>query len=131
MTVQNWTDEVADALERLNVADTLEELRHHIDALIDRLGKQEPQSEQGSEVAAQPDGLDRQIDSLGRKVESASSMLAQLTDLLESQSERIETIVVTHYPSSNSSCITSANKSYKPSSISLMMSMLPVSNQMV
>lgn len=92
LTVQNWTDEVADALERLNVADTLEELRHHIDALIDRLGKQEPQSEQGSEVAAQPDGLDRQIDSLGRKVESASSMLAQLTDLLESQSERIETI---------------------------------------
>jgi len=74
------------------VADTLEELRHHIDALIDRLGKSEPQDPQGSNVAAPSDGLDRQIDALGRKVESASSMLAQLTDLFESQSERIETI---------------------------------------
>jgi CheY-like chemotaxis protein len=92
LTVQNWTDEVAQALERLNVADTLEELRHHIDALIDRLGKSEPAKPPPVEEAASTDGLDRQIDALGRKVESASSMLAQLTDLFESQSERIETI---------------------------------------
>lgn len=92
MTVQNWTDEVAEALERLNVADTLEELRHHIDALIDRLGKAEPEKAPPPDVRASSDGLDRQIDALGRKVESASNMLAQLTDLFESQSERIETI---------------------------------------
>jgi CheY-like chemotaxis protein len=91
--VQNWTDEVAEALERLNVADTLEELRHHIDALIDRLGTAEPPSEvRASESSGSSEALDRQIDSLGRKVESASNMLAQLTDLFESQSERIETI---------------------------------------
>ncbi len=42
--------------------------------------------------AARENGLDRQIDSLGKKVEFASDMLAQLTDLLESQNERIETI---------------------------------------
>jgi CheY-like chemotaxis protein len=92
LTVQNWTDEVAEALERLNVADTLEELRHHIDALIDRLGKTDPAGELAPEPSGSSDGLDRQIDALGRKVESASSMLAQLTDLFESQSERIETI---------------------------------------
>lgn len=90
--MQNWTDEVAQALERLNVADTLEELRHHIDALIDRLGKPEPAKDSVPEAGASVDGLDRQIDALGRKVESASHMLAQLTDLFESQSERIETI---------------------------------------
>lgn len=92
LTVQDWTDEVAQALERLNVADTLEELRHHIDALIDRLGKSEPEKPSAPDAGASTDGLDRQIDSLGRKVESASNMLAQLTDLFESQSERIETI---------------------------------------
>jgi CheY-like chemotaxis protein len=92
LTVQNWTDEVEEALERLNVADTLEELRHHIDALIDRLGKSEPEKPSTPDVGASTDGLDRQIDALGRKVESASNMLAQLTDLFESQSERIETI---------------------------------------
>jgi len=90
--VQNWTDEVAEALERLNVADTLEELRHHIDALIDRLGKTDPPEAHVSEASVSSEALDRQIDALGRKVESASSMLAQLTDLFESQSERIETI---------------------------------------
>lgn len=92
LTVQDWTDEVAQALERLNVADTLEELRHHIDALIDRLGNSEPAKPSTPDAGASPDGLDRQIDALGRKVESASNMLAQLTDLFESQSERIETI---------------------------------------
>jgi CheY-like chemotaxis protein len=92
LTVQDWTDEVAEALERLNVADTLEELRHHIDALIDRLGQAEPAQAPTPDPSAASEGLDRQIDALGRKVESASSMLAQLTDLFESQSERIETI---------------------------------------
>jgi CheY-like chemotaxis protein len=92
LAVQNWTDEVAEALERLNVADTLEELRHHIDALIDRLGKSEPVKAPEPDASPSPDGLDRHIDALGRKVESASNMLAQLTDLFESQSERIETI---------------------------------------
>ena len=108
--VQNWTDTVAEALERLDVADTLEELRHHIDALISRLGESEarataaetaqrPERDTKRDVKrdAKPDAnhdeaLDKQIDSLGKKVEFASDMLAQLTDLLESQNERIETI---------------------------------------
>ncbi len=95
---QDWTDTVAEALERLDVADTLEELRHHIDALIHRLAESEarndaPTAEAAAAAAPNPDpALDRQIDSLGKKVEFASDMLAQLTDLLESQNERIETI---------------------------------------
>jgi len=52
LTVQDWTDEVAQALERLNVADTLEELRHHIDALIDRLGKSEPEKPSAPDASA-------------------------------------------------------------------------------
>lgn len=89
--MEKWTDEVTAALERLDVADTLEELRHHIDALIDRLSKPEA-GEAEPPKSHSVGGLDRQIDDLGHKVESASSMLAELTDLLESQSERIETI---------------------------------------
>jgi CheY-like chemotaxis protein len=95
---QDWTDTVAEALERLDVADTLEELRHHIDALIHRLAESEARNDAPAADAAEPaapnpdPALDRQIDSLGKKVEFASDMLAQLTDLLESQNERIETI---------------------------------------
>jgi chemotaxis family two-component system response regulator PixH len=93
---QDWTDTVAEALERLDVADTLEELRHHIDALIHRLAESEarndtPVAEPAGTATPDP-ALDRQLDSLGKKVEFASDMLAQLTDLLESQNERIETI---------------------------------------
>jgi CheY-like chemotaxis protein len=93
---QDWTDTVAEALERLDVADTLEELRHHIDALIHRLAESEARNDapvaEATPAAAPDPGLDRQLDSLGKKVEFASDMLAQLTDLLESQNERIETI---------------------------------------
>ena len=92
---QEWTDKVAEALERLDVADTLEELRHHIDSLIHRLAESEGRKDAPADAqttAVRDGALDRQIDSLGKKVEFASDMLAQLTDLLESQNERIETI---------------------------------------
>jgi CheY-like chemotaxis protein/polyhydroxyalkanoate synthesis regulator phasin len=90
--VQHWTDEVTAALEQLDVADTLEELRHHIDDLIQRLSKSEVEKPTAASEPQPDPPLDRQIDALGRKVESATSMLAELTDLLESQGERIETL---------------------------------------
>jgi CheY-like chemotaxis protein len=76
-------------LERLEVADTLQDLRRHIDELIEELSEKERASASSSEVSPE---LEHQIESLGNKVESASDLLAELTDLLEAQTERIETI---------------------------------------
>ena len=61
---QDWTDTVAEALERLDVADTLEELRHHIDALIHRLAESEAEKVAPSpqpDAAKRDEGLDGQI----------------------------------------------------------------------
>jgi CheY-like chemotaxis protein len=82
-------DAVTETLERLEVADTLQDLRRHIDDLIEELSEKERASASSSEVSPE---LEHQIESLGDKVESASDLLAELTDLLEAQTERIETI---------------------------------------
>jgi len=84
-------DPVAETLERLEVAQTLEDLRHHIDELIARLSSaaDAPRPTAAADVAPELEG---QIENLGNKVESASCLLAELADLLEAQAERIETI---------------------------------------
>jgi CheY-like chemotaxis protein len=94
-----WTRSVArslgESLEQFDVADTLEELRHNIDDLIRRLADHDEASERRPPVrqpAAVSEDIEGQIGSLGRKVEAASDLLAELTDLLEAQTERIETI---------------------------------------
>ena len=111
----NWVDRIEATLERLEVADTLEELRHNIDDLIRRLSdsdrdlgssdrpgpksdaKAPPLRRRHDDETRQSEGsqdsiLEDQISSLGSKVDGASDLLAQLSDLLDSQSERIETI---------------------------------------
>jgi len=94
-----WTRSVVrslgESLEQFDVADTLEELRHHIDDLIRRLAERDDAAERRAAVRQPPpvtDGVEAQIGALGRKVEAASDLLAELTDLLEAQTERIETI---------------------------------------
>ena len=88
---QPAADPVDETLERLEVADTLEDLRHHIDDLIARLSEQEQATVPASNPTL-PGELEGQLENLGGKVESASYLLAELADLLESQTERIETI---------------------------------------
>ena len=91
------SDKVTETLERLDVADNLEELRHQIDDLIERLSEKERETRTGArsgrgrapEVSTE---LEEQIGALGSKVERASDLLAELTDVLEAQNERIETI---------------------------------------
>ena len=86
-------DAGTETLERLDVADTLEELRHHIDDLIARLSEKEEQTQAPSRPSTGASSeLEHQIEALGGKVESASDLLAELTDILEAQTERIETI---------------------------------------
>jgi CheY-like chemotaxis protein len=75
------------------VADTLEDLRLNIDALIERLSASRSEESPSPAAEATPaDVLDHHIEDLGLKVEGATDLLAELADLLESQSERIETI---------------------------------------
>jgi len=76
------------------VADTLQDLRRHIDDLIGRLSEEEEHIVDPVDAAPSqaPEGLDTQIETLGHKIEGASDVLAELSDLLESQTERIETI---------------------------------------
>ncbi len=75
--------------EPSGVADTVEQLRQQIDELIRRIAA-------GGESAgidrSDPPGLEHQMEALGRKVDGASDLLAELTDILESQAERIETL---------------------------------------
>lgn len=85
-------DPVTETLERLEVADTIEDLRHHIDELIARLSEQENAGAPAAERARVSPDLEGQLENLGGKVESASCLLAELADLLEAQTERIETI---------------------------------------
>jgi len=74
----------------MDVAETIEELRRHIDELIGRLAEsgREPPARSGIDE----DRLVEQIEELGRKVEAASDLLAELADVLDAQTERIETI---------------------------------------
>ena len=89
---QSAADPVDETLERLEVADTLEDLRHHIDDLIARLSDQE-KAAAASTIDRRVSGeLEGQLENLGGKVDSASYLLAELADLLEAQTERIETI---------------------------------------
>jgi len=91
--------EQAPGSDRSGVDDTLEQLQQHIEVLIRRLG-QEQTGEVGDAASAgtapvaveSSPQLDSQIESLGRKVDSAADLLAELTDILEQQTERIETI---------------------------------------
>ncbi|MFQ5478077.1 MAG: PleD family two-component system response regulator [Candidatus Binatia bacterium] len=103
---------VAEAMERINVGETVESLRRQVDDLISQLASAEEAvaEEASQEIPRFPekdlavpdhggrirrgreDGLEAHIDSLGNKVDSATDMLAELTDILEAQAERIETI---------------------------------------
>ncbi len=89
-STSNWADAVSAALERLDVAETIEELRRQIDELIGRLAQEDAAA--AAPPSSASERLDVDVDELGRKVEGASDLLAELADVLESQTERIETI---------------------------------------
>jgi CheY-like chemotaxis protein len=71
------------------LADTVEQLRGQIDELIRRLAEG---ADRGSPERPEATPIEQQIETLGRKVDAASDLLAELTDILESQCERIETL---------------------------------------
>lgn len=82
-------DAVSDLLDSPDVADTLEGLRKHVDDLFERLDSDpQPASAQSTES----DAFESHVEALGRKMDATSALLAELTDVLESQTERIETI---------------------------------------
>ncbi|RMF22170.1 MAG: response regulator [Deltaproteobacteria bacterium] len=91
-STSSWADAVAATLERLDVADTIEELRHHIDELIGRLAEAEGGDERPRERGDTRGSIDEYIEQLGRKVEAANDLLSEVADVLEAQTERIETI---------------------------------------
>ena len=90
--------ETDEARERLQVADTVEQLRRQMEDLIARLARAEQPDEGGhvetqSKTAASagaPKDLDVQIEAVSRKVDQASDLLSEMTDLLEAQSGHIE-----------------------------------------
>ncbi len=88
----SWADAVAATLERLDVADTIEELRHHIDELIGRLAEADSEQTRRSDRPDAPGAIDDYIERLGHKVEAANDLLSEVADVLEAQGERIETI---------------------------------------
>ena len=60
-----------------------------MDDLFERLGSDpQPASAQSTES----DAFESHVEALGRKMDATSALLAELTDVLESQTERIETI---------------------------------------
>jgi CheY-like chemotaxis protein len=93
-------------LERLDLADTLEEIRKHVEELILRLSEVEAQPappaaglfSRSPSQPSQPLGdaalsdLETSVEILATKVDQAGNLLAQVTDLLESQAERLETL---------------------------------------
>ncbi len=82
-------DAVSELLDSPDVTDTLEGLRRHVDDLFERLDfDPQPQSAQSVEG----EGFESHVEALGRKMDATSALLAELTDVLESQTERIETI---------------------------------------
>ena len=82
-------DAVSDLLDSPDVADTLEGLRKHVDDLFERLDSDpQPASAQSTES----DAFESHVEALGRKMDATSALLAELTDVLKSQTERIETI---------------------------------------
>ncbi len=100
---------LAAAVDKLKVADSLETLRVEVERLIGRIQDEEGGCGQGAsqstdagpagahERAERPgdagdSGLDVEIGALGRKVEAAGELLAEFTDVLEAQTERLETI---------------------------------------
>lgn len=82
------------------MADTLEDIRKHVEELIRRLSEAEAQPaeqrpERRSAQSMGDTGLDElvgHVNVLGVKVDQAGNLLAQVTDLLESQAERLETL---------------------------------------
>jgi CheY-like chemotaxis protein len=80
------------------LADTLEEVRKHVEELIRRLSEAElepepePAPQSAPMDAAALGHLETDVNALGRKVDQAGNLLAQVTDLLESQAERLETL---------------------------------------
>ncbi len=87
-----WSDELAEVLGRLGVSKTVEQLRREMEDLIERLAEAEREAQPGGPAAARPgsSGLNAEIENVGQKVDQASAMLANLTELLEAQAERIE-----------------------------------------
>jgi len=77
--------------EGLDVSETVDQLRQLLEQLLDRLAVVESSVDSASR-ASDETTLDAQIETLGRKVDAASELLAEFTDILESQTERIETI---------------------------------------
>ncbi|RMD82925.1 MAG: hypothetical protein D6815_07925, partial [Candidatus Dadabacteria bacterium] len=87
----SWADAVTDTLGRLDVADTIEQLRRQVDELIGRFAEEETEAKEragGSGAGA----LERYIEELSRKIDAANDLLAEVADVLDAQGERIETI---------------------------------------
>lgn len=82
-------DAVTKLLDSPDVTDTLDELRRHIDDLFHRLDADPPEPSGKAELGAE---FESHVEALGSKMDTASALLAELTDVLESQTERIETI---------------------------------------
>ncbi len=109
---RGWTAEVSDALGQVRVADNVEQLRLRMEQLITRLAdaeravgldpeqplaagagrKADPDSVLAASAAV-PGGAGRtEIEQISREVEHADRMLAELSELLEAQSRRIEQV---------------------------------------
>ena len=88
-----WTQVVAETIEKLNVADALEQLRGQVDELIGYLADPgDVASPPESQPALGEAKVEAEISALGGKIDAAAGAVAELTDLLEAQTERIETL---------------------------------------
>ncbi len=87
-----WAEALSGALEQLRVAETLKDLRVQVEDLVEDLDAPDGAHADGRESEHRPRKLDDQLCALGQKVEVAGDLLANLTDALESQAERLETL---------------------------------------
>ncbi len=88
---KDWQGSLSGALDELRVAEKLEALRHEVETL---LGGAEQAGDPPAEAAIEAAGADlvERLGTLGRRVEGAGDVLAELSDLLEAQAERLESL---------------------------------------
>ncbi len=109
------------------MADTLEEVRKHVEDLIRRLSEAEAHAEPEPAAVKQAPmnraalaDLETNVTTLSIKVDQAGNLLAQVTDLLESQAERLETLELqvgegdAGWPAEETAAIDEAPPRYEP-----------------
>lgn len=95
---QSWAEKVAGAVEDIDFATALGELRRQMDCLIGRLAESpagasaEREDRPATEAAAGDARIEDEMRSLARRVDAAADLVSGVTDLLEVQTDRIETI---------------------------------------